>query len=76
MIREFRGDLSSLANDLNKSTPKIAPESVAKNWETLLAYHSGIQDKLIDRIERTLAEMDCIDASVRTCGKYKPPVPS
>jgi hypothetical protein len=71
MIRESEDDLSSLVNDLNNSIAKIAPESVRENWETLFAYHRGIQRKLIKRIERRLAEMDSIDLSVQNRGKYE-----
>jgi hypothetical protein len=71
MIRESADDLSSFVNDLNNSIAKIAPESVSENWKTLLAYHGKMHGKLIERIERKLAEMDSIDSSVRNCGKYE-----
>jgi len=66
MIRESTDDLHSFVNDLNNSISRIVPESVRENWNVLFGRHQRFQDKLIERIESKLAELDSIDISVRS----------
>jgi hypothetical protein len=62
MIGELAGDLRSLTNDLNASTTLIAPNSIGTNCGKLITYQQEIEDRLLDRIERKVIEIDTLNA--------------
>ncbi|KNB19984.1 hypothetical protein FOXG_17248 [Fusarium oxysporum f. sp. lycopersici 4287] len=58
-IKELSRDLHSHANDLDRSISVITNNpTLSANWKALFAYHEKIEDNLLRRIQKKLADLD------------------
>lgn len=66
-IKELSRDLHSHANDLDRSISVITNNpTLSANWKALFAYHEKIEDNLLRRIQKKLADLDMF---AQACGR-------